>query len=165
MKLGAQQCNTFRVCNYRHSPVRVKADRKNGSEKSFECNRFNCASRHACGRCSPARHRRTNSVINALVDLSFTFQWLASTVSAPAMRKARSKDITPSPFLTSPEPESHALRMTSPVPCKLRSETSTPVGVKSQDLKFNLPATKRWFQRNRAMSRLRLLTSSLWKIE
>src|SRR5262245_19256610 len=47
-------------------------------------------------------------------------------------------------------------------PAAVRSEE---VGVKSQHLKFNLRATKRWFQRNRAMSRLRLLTSSLWKIE
>src|SRR6266496_377229 len=103
---------------HRHCPVSVKADQKKGFEKSFERKRVNCASRHAFARDSPARQRCTNSVINALVALSLTFQWLASTVSAPAMRKARSKDITPSPFLTSPEPESHALRMTSSVPCK-----------------------------------------------
>src|SRR5438067_10651512 len=63
-----------------HCPVRVKADQKKGFEKSLDRNRFNCASRHACTRCSPARHRRTNSVINALVAVSLTFQWLASTV-------------------------------------------------------------------------------------
>jgi hypothetical protein len=119
------------IRNHRQSPVSVKADQKNGFEKSSERNKLNCASRHACARCSPARHRRTNSVINALVALSFTFQWLASTVSAPAMRKARSKDITPSPFLTSPEPESHALKMTSPVPCRLRSDASNPVSTPS----------------------------------
>src|SRR4026208_1328878 len=57
-----------------------KADQKKGFEKSFERKRVNCASRHACTRCSPARHRRINSVINALVAVSLTFQWLASTV-------------------------------------------------------------------------------------
>jgi hypothetical protein len=36
-----------------------------------------------------------NFVINRLVASSFTFQWLARTVSAPAMRKARPQDITP----------------------------------------------------------------------
>ena len=75
--------------HHRHSPVGVKADQKNGSEKSLERNRLNCASRHASARCSPARHRRINSVISSVVALSLTFQWLASTVSAPAMRKIR----------------------------------------------------------------------------
>jgi hypothetical protein len=45
-----------------------------------------------------------NSVINWLVALSLTLQWLASTVCAPAIRKARRKDITPSPIFTSPVP-------------------------------------------------------------
>src|SRR5207248_2533500 len=87
---------------HRHSPVSVKAAQKNGFEKSLECNRVNCASRHACTRSSPELQRRTNSIISSLVALSLTFYWLASTVSAPAMRKARRKDITPSPILTSP---------------------------------------------------------------
>jgi hypothetical protein len=42
-----------------------------------------------------------NSVINWLAALSLTFQWLASTACAPAMRKARRNDITPSPISTS----------------------------------------------------------------
>ena len=68
-----------------------------------------------------------NSVINRLVASSLTFQWLASTVSAPAMRKARRNDITPSPIFTSPVPESHALRITSSVPCRLSNDASSPV--------------------------------------
>jgi hypothetical protein len=59
--------------------------------------------------------------------LSFTGQWLASTVCAPAMRKARRKDITPSPIFTSPVPLSQALRMTNSVPCKFNSDASRPV--------------------------------------
>ena len=96
---------------HRHCPVSVKADQKKGSEKSslapLERISDNCASRHACTRGSPARQRRMNSVINRLVARSLTFQWLASTVSAPAMRKARRNDIRPSPIFTSPRAKSN----------------------------------------------------------
>jgi hypothetical protein len=109
----------------------VNAAQKQGLEKSFdfERNRDNCASRHAFARGSPACHRRINSVINWLVALSLTFQWLASTVCAPAMRKARRKDITPSPIFTSPAPLSQALRMTNSVPCKFSSPASSRRGL------------------------------------
>ena len=69
-----------------------------------------------------------NSVINWLVALSLTFQWLARTLSALAILNARRKDITPSPIRTSPVPPSHALRMTSSVPYKFsRSDACRPV--------------------------------------
>src|ERR1039457_4737113 len=74
---------------HRHWPIRVKAAKKYGFEYSFECSKDNCASRQAFARGSPERQRRMNSVINWLVALSLTFQWLASTVCAPAMRKAQ----------------------------------------------------------------------------
>jgi hypothetical protein len=48
-----------------------------------------CSSRQALAQGSPERQRRMNSVINWLVALALTFQWLASTVCAPAMRMAR----------------------------------------------------------------------------
>ena len=53
-----------------------------------------------------------NPDINRPVAWSLTFQWLARTVSAPAMQKARRSDITPSPIFTSPAPLSQALRIT-----------------------------------------------------
>jgi hypothetical protein len=53
-----------------------------------------------------------NSVINWLVALSLTGQWLANAVSALAMRNARRNDITPSPICTSPVLLSQALKMT-----------------------------------------------------
>ena len=65
--------------------------------------------------------------LNWLVALSLTFQWLASTVCAPAMRKAYRNDNTPSPISTSPVPLSQALRMTNSVPCKFNSAASKPV--------------------------------------
>ena len=53
-----------------------------------------------------------NSVINWLVAGSLTFQWLASTVCAPAMRKARRNNITLSPIFSSPVLLPQAFRMT-----------------------------------------------------
>jgi hypothetical protein len=113
---GCPKLHSSRI--HRHWPVRVKAAQKYGFEYSFDRSKDNCASRHAFARGSPERQRRMNSVINWLVALSLTFQWLASTVCAPAMRKARRNDITPSPIFTSPVPLSQALRMTSSVPSK-----------------------------------------------
>jgi hypothetical protein len=91
---------------------------------------------HAFARGSLERQRRMNSVINWLVALSLTFQWLASTVCAPAMRKARRNDITPSPIFTSPVPLSQALRMTNSVPCKFNSDASKPVSSPSSATAF-----------------------------
>ena len=72
-----------------HWPVRVKAAQKYGFENSSLRSRDNCASRQAFARGSPERQPRMNSVVNRLVALSFTGQWLASTVCAPAIRKAQ----------------------------------------------------------------------------
>jgi len=83
------RCPDFVLPAQFHWPVSVKAAQKYGLANSFESRRDNCASRHALARGSPARQRRINSVINLLVALSLTFQWLASTVCAPAMRKAQ----------------------------------------------------------------------------
>ena len=77
-----------------------------------------------------------NSVINRPVAASFTCQWLASTLSAPAMVKAGRNDIRPSPIFTSPDPLSHALRMTSSVPRKFSSDASKPVRMPSSASAF-----------------------------
>src|ERR1035441_1486715 len=84
---GCPKLHSSRI--HRHWPVRVKAAQKKGFWNSSEWSRDNCASRQAFARGSPERQRRMNSVINWLVALSLTFQWLASTVCAPAMRKAQ----------------------------------------------------------------------------
>src|ERR1039458_7351962 len=83
---GCPKVQSSRI--HRHWPVRVKAAQKYGFEYSFECSKDNCASRQAFARGSPERQRRMNSVINWLVALSLTFQWLASTVCTPSRRKA-----------------------------------------------------------------------------
>src|SRR6516162_9113018 len=58
---------------FHHCPVRVNAAQKKGFEKSFECNRVNCALCQALARDSPARKRRMNSVISSLVALFLAF--------------------------------------------------------------------------------------------
>jgi hypothetical protein len=102
----------------------------------LEWSRDNCASRQAFARGSPERQRQMNSVINWLVALPLTFQWLASTVCAPAIRNARRKDITPSPIFTSPVPLSQALGMTNSLPCKFNSDASNPVSSPSSATAF-----------------------------
>ena len=77
-----------------------------------------------------------NSVINWRVALSFTGQWLAYNVCAPAMRKARRNGITPSPICTSPVPLSQALRRTNSVPCKFNRDASKPVSSPSSATAF-----------------------------
>jgi hypothetical protein len=63
--------------DYFHWPVGVKAAPKKGFLHSLEWSRDHCASRQAFARGSPECQRRMNSVINWLLAISLTFQWLA----------------------------------------------------------------------------------------